>query len=100
MPDQSKPERLIPDEECLPKHFEDPPPPAARKKRSDADTKRESLFVYPSPAMRLDLQHAEARDMLAAWLRALVTDEPTAERVGSVMGELIAHIDRLRKSQK
>ena len=70
-----------------------------RKKRSDADTKRESLFVYPSAAMRLDLQHTEARDMLAAWLRAQVGDE-TAERVGSVMGELIAHIDRLRKGQK
>ena len=75
-------------------------PTKGRKKRSDADTKRESLYVYPSPAMRLDLQHPEARDMLAAWLKALVSDEPTAERVGSVMGELIAHIDRLRKSQK
>ena len=76
------------------------PQPANRKKRSDADTKRESLFVYPCAAMRLDLQHPEARDMLAAWLRAQIGDGGTAERVGSVMGELIAHIDRLRKGQK
>ena len=70
-----------------------------RAARSDRGKPRETLFVNPSPAVRLDLQHQEARDTLRGWIAMHAPMEGSAEKIWAVVEEILAHLDRLRRKE-